>query len=113
CVLGGGHGALVGEGHGSSVRYTRTALIAAAKSLSCTKLAVCLPAVSVLGLPTRASRNQPMNVGYGRRRQSGCDWAGPLTCSTISQKSQKGCIGGPTSTCAAFMMQRKRVQLSD
>src|SRR6516165_4986471 len=69
-----------------TVRYMRTALIAAAKSLSCTKPVVCLPAVIVFGSPTRASRNPPTNVVYARRRQSGCDWAGPLTCSTISQK---------------------------
>jgi hypothetical protein len=61
------------RGRGLSVRYTRTVLIAAAKSQSSIMLAVCLPAVIVLGLPTRASRNPPMNVVYGRRRQSGCD----------------------------------------
>src|SRR6516165_11552921 len=47
---------LVAIGHGSSVRYTRTVLIAAAKSLSSTMPAVCSPAVIVLGLPTQASR---------------------------------------------------------
>jgi hypothetical protein len=33
---------------------------------------------------------------------------GALTCSMISRKSRKACIGGPTSACAAFIMQRKR-----
>ena len=52
---------LEAEFSGLPVRYMRTALIAAAKLLSCTKLAVCLPAVIVIGLPTLASRNLPMN----------------------------------------------------
>ena len=39
---------------------------------------------------------------YRKRRESGCDWAGRLTCSMISRKSRKACIGGPTSACAAF-----------
>jgi hypothetical protein len=62
--LRGRHVDLVAIGHGLSVRYTRTALIAGAKSLSSTISAAYLPAVIVLGLPTRASRNQPMNGAY-------------------------------------------------
>jgi hypothetical protein len=108
-----GNAALAGIGHGLFVRYTRMVLTAAAESLGCTIPVVCLPAVIVLGSPMRASRNQPMNVVYRRRRTSGCDWVGALTCSMISRKSRKACIGGPTSACAAFIMQRKRVHLSD
>jgi hypothetical protein len=63
-LLYGPHAALAGIGHGLSVRYARTAVVAAAKSLSCIKPVVCLPAVIVIGLPTRASRNPPMNEVY-------------------------------------------------
>jgi hypothetical protein len=60
-----------------------------------------------------SQQESAMNVGYGRHRQSGCDWVGPLTCSMISRKGRKACIGGPTSAYAACMMQRKRIQLLD
>ena len=61
-----------------------------------------------------ASRtNPPMNVVYGRRRKSGSNWVGAPTCLMISRKNRKACIGGRTSACAAFMMQRERVRLSD
>jgi len=65
----GRHAALAARGPGSSARCTRTAPIAAAKSLSCTMPVVCLPVVIVIGLLTRASRNQPMNVVCGRHRK--------------------------------------------
>src|SRR5262249_24842923 len=112
-LLYGHHAALVAIGHGLSVRYTRTVPTAAAKSPSCTVPVVCSPAVIVLGLPTRASRNQPMNVVCLKRRESERDWVEALTCSKSSRRSRKACIGGRTSACASFMTQRKRVHLSD
>jgi hypothetical protein len=52
----------------------------------------------------------PSFVAYGRLRKSGCDWVGAPAYSTISRKSRRACAGAPTSACAAFTSQRKRVQ---
>ena len=96
-----------GSGPGLCVRLLQTACIAVVALPSCTVPGGCSPAVTAIGLPTRASKNRPISAGSGNRKRSECNWAAARTCLRSFPTSRKACTGGPMSDGVASMTPPK------